>query len=109
MMPALLPANTWDADPTLRFLLGAWLRPETLNALEPAFRQMGRAAAGELQAWGDACEGHPAFLRSFDGWGERVDEVVYPDAWRRLAGAGGQAGVGAVAHDGLVRVWGGGR
>ena len=52
---------------------------------EPALSEMGRAAAHELQDWGDACEREPARLRTFDGWGNRVDEVVYPDAWRQLA------------------------
>src|ERR1700730_5053292 len=102
-MPELLPANTWDADPTLRFLLTVWLRPATLALAEPGLRDMGRAAAEELQAWGDACERQPAFLRSFNGWGERVDEVVCPDAWRRLAAAGAQAGLVALPYAGLVR------
>jgi acyl-CoA dehydrogenase len=104
MMPELLPANTWDADPTLRLLLEAWLRRETLNALEPAFREMGRAAAEELQALGDACEGQPAFLRSFDAWGERVDEVVYPDAWRRLASVAARAGLVALPYEDSSRL-----
>jgi acyl-CoA dehydrogenase len=99
MMPELLPANTWDADPTLRLLLKAWLPRETLNVVEPAFREMGRAAAEELQAWGDACESQPAFLRSFDAWGERVDEVVYPDAWRHLASVGARAGLVALPYE----------
>ncbi|HEY4844101.1 MAG TPA: acyl-CoA dehydrogenase family protein [Candidatus Dormibacteraeota bacterium] len=102
-MPELLPANTWDADPTLRSVLTVWLRPATLALAEPGLRDMGRAAAEELQAWGDACERQPAFLRSFNGWGERVDEVVCPDAWRRLAAAGAQAGLVALPYDGLVR------
>lgn len=54
---------------------------------------MGRAAAAELQAWGDACERSPAQLRQFDGWGTRVDEVVYPEAWRRIAAAAARAGL----------------
>src|SRR3984893_7744432 len=99
MMPELLPANTWDADPTLRLLLRAWLRTETLALVEPALREMGRAAAEELAAWGDACEGQPAFLWSFDAWGERVDEVVYPDAWRQLASVGARAGLVALPYE----------
>src|ERR1700730_15561921 len=104
MMPELLPPNTWDADPTLRLLLNAWLRGETLNVIEPAFREMGRAAAEELPAWGDACEGQPAVLRSFDAWGERVDEVVYPDAWRQLASVGARAGLVALPYEAPSRL-----
>ncbi|TMF18693.1 MAG: acyl-CoA dehydrogenase [Chloroflexi bacterium] len=84
-MPRLLPENTWRADAALRALLGSWLRPETLAWAEPELIDMGRAAVNELQAWGDACERQPALLRQFDGWGNRVDEVLYPPAWRELA------------------------
>jgi len=68
----LLPENTWRADSTLRSLLAAWLPPQTLALAEPMLGEMGRAAVGELQAGGDACEGQPAVLRQFDGWGNRV-------------------------------------
>lgn len=93
MTGELLPENTWRADPTLRSLLAAWLLPQTLAAAEPALADMGRAAASELMAWGDACERQPAVLRQYDGWGRRVDDVVYPAAWRQLAAAAARYGL----------------
>jgi alkylation response protein AidB-like acyl-CoA dehydrogenase len=60
---------------------------------------MGRAAACELVAWGDECERQPAVLRSFDGWGNRVDEVVYPDAWRRIAATAARCGLVALPYE----------
>jgi alkylation response protein AidB-like acyl-CoA dehydrogenase len=80
----LLPANTYTADPALTSLLRAWLRPQTMAWAEPQLVELGRLAAHELPALGDACERQPAWLRPVDPWGERVDEVVYPDEWRRL-------------------------
>src|SRR5437879_1470546 len=99
-MPRLLPENTWRADAALRALLGSWLRPETLAWAEPELIDMGRAAVNELQAWGDACERQPALLRQFDGWGNRVDEVLYPPAWRELAAAAARAGLVAFPYEG---------
>ena len=99
-MPRLLPENTWRADAALRALLGSWLRPETLAWAEPELIDMGRAAVNELQAWGDACERQPALLRQFDGWGNRVDEVLYPPAWRELAAAAAGAGLVAFPYEG---------
>lgn len=90
----LLPANTYTADPALTSLLGAWLPPETLAWAEPQLSELGRLAAGDLPALGDACERQPAWLRPIDPWGERVDEVVYPEAWRRLGAVA--AGFGLV-------------
>ena len=61
--------------------------------------EVGRAAAAELQTWGDACERQPAVLCQFDGWGNRVDEVVYPDAWRQLAAAAARSGLVGLPYE----------
>jgi acyl-CoA dehydrogenase len=95
----LLPENTWRADATLRSLLTAWLSPQTLAAAEPALTDMGRGAAGDLQTWGDACERQPAVLRQFDGWGNRVDKVVYPEAWRQLAAVAARTGLVGLPYE----------
>ncbi len=98
-MPRLLPENTLDGDPTLPVLLGSWLRPQTIAWAQPALTEMGRAAGDELQAWGDACEREPAVLRQFDAWGERVDEVIYPQAWRQLAAQAARSGLVALPYE----------
>ena len=100
----LLPENTYLADASLRKLLAAWLPPTTMAWGEQALVEMGRAAGAELADWGDACERQPAFLRAFDGWGNRIDEVVYPDAWRRLASVAARSGLVALPYepDGLA-------
>jgi alkylation response protein AidB-like acyl-CoA dehydrogenase len=99
VIPTLLPSNTWAADSQLQELLRAWLRPSTLSWAEPAISEMGRAAASELQAWGDACERQPASLKQFDGWGQRIDEVVYPQAWRELAAVAARSGLVALPYE----------
>src|SRR5437764_6449543 len=98
-MSRLLPENTLRGDPTLPALLGSWLRPETIAWAQPALTEMGRAAGDELQAWGELCERQPAVLRQFDGWGNRVDEVVYPDAWRRLAAVAARSGLVGLPYE----------
>jgi acyl-CoA dehydrogenase len=99
VIPKLLPDNTYTADPSLRTLLDGWLRPSTLAWAEPALSDMGRGAAHELQAWGDACERQPASLQQFDGWGQRLDEVVYPPAWRELAAVAARSGLVALPYE----------
>src|SRR5438445_4139627 len=98
-MSRLLPENTMLGDPTLAALLGSWLRPETIAWAQPALTEMGRAAGDELQAWGDACERDPAVLRQFDAWGDRVDEVIYPQAWRQLAAQAARSGLVALPYE----------
>ena len=98
-MPSILPENTWRADSALRAVLTSWLRPQALAWAEPALIDMGRAAVDELQAWGDLCERQPAVLQQFNGWGDRVDEVRYPPAWRELAAAAARAGLVAAPYE----------
>src|SRR5438034_1140743 len=95
----LLPENTLHGDPALPALLGSWLRPQTIAWAQPALTEMGRAAGDELQTWGDACEREPAVLRQFDAWGDRIDEVVYPDAWRQLAAVAARTGLVALPYE----------
>jgi len=95
----LLPANTYTADPALTSLLGAVLRPETLAWAEPQLVELGRLAAAELPALGDACERQPAWLRPVEPWGERVDEVVYPAEWRELGAVAARFGLTGLPYE----------
>jgi alkylation response protein AidB-like acyl-CoA dehydrogenase len=94
-----LPPNTHLADASLRSQLGAYLAPAALEWIEPQLVEMGRAAAAELREWGDECERNPAWLRPVDPWGERVDEVVYPEAWRRLGAYAARAGLAGMPYE----------
>jgi alkylation response protein AidB-like acyl-CoA dehydrogenase len=98
-VPRLLPENTWTADEALQSLLKSWLLPARFDWAKHALIDMGRAAAAELQAWGDACERQPATLRSFDAWGNRIDEVVYPQAWHQIAAASARAGLVGLPYE----------
>lgn len=95
----LLPANTYTADPALTSLVRAWLRPETLAWAEPQLVELGRLAADHLHLLGDACERQPAWLRPIDPWGERVDDVVYPDAWRELGAVAARFGLAGMPYE----------
>jgi alkylation response protein AidB-like acyl-CoA dehydrogenase len=95
----LLPENTYLADAALRSALAARLEPGALAWAEPQLEAMGAAAAGDLKAWGDECEQQPARLRAIDAWGNRVDEVVYPEAWRRIAVVAARSGCVAMPYE----------
>ncbi len=60
---------------------------------------MGRAATSELQEWGEECERQPVFLRAVDPWGYRVDEIVYPEAWRHIGAFAARAGLVGVPYE----------
>jgi acyl-CoA dehydrogenase len=95
----LLPANTYTADPALRSLLRAWLAPEVLAWAEPQLEEMGLLAAEELHRLGEECERYPPRLRTVDPWGTRVDEIVYPEAWRRLGAIAARHGLTGLPYE----------
>jgi len=105
----LLPENTYLADPALRAALAQRLDRTALAWAEPQLLETGRAAAREIPEWGEACERQPAYLRTIEPWGDRVDEVVYPDAWRLLAARAAEYGcVGLPYEEASLRVAGAG-
>ena len=95
----LLPDNTYAADPAIRSVLARRLGPDVLEWAEPQLLQVGALAPRELYRWGEECERQPAWLRTIEPWGERVDEVVYPDAWRNLAAAAAAAGCTGLPYE----------
>jgi acyl-CoA dehydrogenase len=95
----LLPDNTFAADPALRSALRARLGPDVLEWAEPQLLQVGSLASDEIRRWGDECERQPAQLRSIDPWGDRVDEVVYPEAWRKLAATAARMGCAGLPYE----------
>jgi alkylation response protein AidB-like acyl-CoA dehydrogenase len=95
----LLPANTYLADPALRGLLRAWLRPPTLDWAEPQLTKLGELAATDLPKLGEECERSPAWLRPIEPWGQRVDEVVYPESWKRLAAVAARFGLAGLPYE----------
>jgi acyl-CoA dehydrogenase len=99
LAPKLLPDNTYLADPALGGLLRSWLRPETREWAEQQLVAVGRAASDELREWGAECEAQPAWLRPVEPWGERVDEVVYPEAWRRLGAFAAATGLVSLPYE----------
>ena len=95
----LLPDNTYLADPALRSYLGSRLDPAVLEWAEPQLIEIGRAAPAELRRWGEECEASPPRLRTIEPWGERVDEVVYSEAWWKLKARAAAAGCVALPYE----------
>ncbi len=95
----LLPDNTYLADPSLTAIVRTWLRPETAAWAEPRLRRLGELAATVLPRLGEDCERNPPWLRPIDPWGRRVDEVVYPESWYRLAAIAAEFGLAGMPHE----------
>ena len=78
------PPNLFREDPNLRFVLARHLPAAELDRAERVLDELGSVAGGELDELAAVAERHPPVLRQWDRRGERVDEVVYHPAYRRI-------------------------
>jgi putative acyl-CoA dehydrogenase len=93
--PPLVGWNLYDADQALAEALhregGGWA--------EPRLRELGALAGGEqAQAWARQADANPPALRTYDRYGNRLDEVEFHPAWHALLGI-------AVAHGLHAQPW----
>src|SRR5262249_42987119 len=98
-------ANTYEADPSLREALERLLPPALRGALEPAWRDLGQAAAGPLLALARQAEADPPRLGPYPAWGRGVDEVRVSTAWTELHREAARRGLAAVPYDRELGPW----
>lgn len=95
--------NQYDTDRVLRSYLRRVLPPQMLAEVEPALREMGELAGGELyQLQLDDRLNLPA-LTQWSPWGERIDRIDITAGWKRAEQLAAEFGVVATAYD---RTWG---
>lgn len=93
------PQNFATTDPSLSNVLERLLDPVQRTWLAPHLQEMGFLAAGELDDAARTAEANPPTLRQWDPSGNRVDQVVYHPAYRRMEEiAYGQFGLAAMSH-----------
>ncbi len=97
--PAPRLGNQYDADRVLRSYLRRRLPPETLAAVEPALREMGELAGGELYDLQLADRVNEPALTQWDAWGERIDRIDVTPLWQRAERLAAEFGVVATAYE----------
>lgn len=105
-MPSTRGLNLYDIDPNLAFVCRLVMHDEAFGRAEPDLREMGEVAGGELDALAAAADANPPTLRTHDGRGDRVDEVVFHPAYREMeAIAFCRFGLQAMSHTDGVLGW----
>lgn len=97
--PAPRLGNQYDTDRVLRAYLKRRLPPEMLTAVEPALREMGELAGGELYDLQLADRLNEPALTQWDAWGERIDRIDVTPLWRRAERLAAEFGVVGAAYD----------
>ena len=97
--PAPRLGNQYDDDRVLRSYLRRRLPPDALAAVEPALREMGALAGGELYDLQLADRLSEPELIQWDAWGERIDRIVVTPLWQRAERLAAEFGVVATAYE----------
>jgi alkylation response protein AidB-like acyl-CoA dehydrogenase len=91
--------NQYDEDRVLRDYLRWKLPAAMLAEIEPGLRQLGRRAATDLLALGQAAEASPPRHVPYDPWGRRIDRIEVCDAWKQLERIAAEEGLVATAYE----------
>lgn len=70
--------NWYLTDPTLRFTMNYYLRPDELAVVEPHLTSIGELMGGPVARWADETDRNPPRLERYDRWGHDVSQVVMP-------------------------------
>ncbi|MER6154757.1 acyl-CoA dehydrogenase family protein [Streptomyces sp. NPDC001868] len=94
--PPLVDYDVFAADRVLTEAVDRHLAPELLDEARDELAGFGRTAgSAQVQEWGRLANENPPKLRTYDRYGNRVDEVEFHPSWHRLLGKGVSAGLTA--------------
>jgi acyl-CoA dehydrogenase len=97
LAPAL--GNQYDDDRVLRSYLRRILPPDMHAEVEPALRELGELAGGELYRMQLADRLNEPVLTQWDAWGERIDRIEVSPLWRVAERLAAERGVVAAAYE----------
>ncbi|ORB70602.1 acyl-CoA dehydrogenase family protein [Mycobacterium shinjukuense] len=75
--------NWYITDPTVRFIMAYYLRPDELAVVEPHLARIGELMGGPVARWADETDRNPPRLERYDRWGHDISQVVMPASFTR--------------------------
>jgi alkylation response protein AidB-like acyl-CoA dehydrogenase len=91
--------NQFDDDRVLQSFLRRRVPADVLASITPSLARMGARAVGDLGAAAAASYGEEPELVQWDPWGNRIDEIVVPEAWKLFGRAAVEEGLIATAYE----------
>jgi len=91
--------NQYDEDRVLQSFFRRRVPEAVRSAIEPSLARMGGRAVGDLAAAAAAAYGQEPALVQWDPWGNRIDEILVPDAWKHFGRVAVEEGLIATAYE----------
>ena len=100
--------NFFTQDPVLHAVLGRLLPEATRAWIWPQLEKMGAVVPAYVEERSAVCDKQTPVLKPFDRYGQRIDEVVYPPAYREMERVSYGSGMIGMKYDPELRALHGG-
>ena len=97
--------NPFVEDPFLRSCLTRMMPQDVVEEVFPDLERFGSRLCEEIDYLGRQAELEPPFLRAYDAWGKRVDDLVTSSAWKRMHEISAEEGLVAIAYERRHKQW----
>nr|XP_045610109.1 acyl-CoA dehydrogenase family member 11-like [Procambarus clarkii] len=92
--------NIFTNNAFLTSFLSRVLPKEIYGTIRDDLTRFGRRAVTDIYRLGRECELNQPYVRTFDAWGNRTDEIVTCQAWKDLKKISAEEGLIATAYEG---------
>merc|ERR1719186_382360 len=99
VQPAPQHENAYLADAFLESYLKRVLPRDVMDDIEPDLIQFGKRVATDIWALGQECEVNQPYLKQFDAWGNRIDQIVTCEAWKEQKRISAGEGLIAIPYE----------
>ncbi|XP_064620769.1 acyl-CoA dehydrogenase family member 11-like [Lineus longissimus] len=97
--------NQFLEDALLQRYLTRLLPGEVQKPIFGDLEQFGNRVATDIYDWHLQCERDPPRLQQFDAWGNRTDEIITCEAWKKMHDISAQEGLIAIAYERKFQQW----
>ncbi|CAG7828097.1 unnamed protein product [Allacma fusca] len=91
--------NTYLNDGFLQRVLKRVLPAEAFADINSDLTRLGARCVTEIQAHGDQVEANQPYLKQYDAWGNRIDQVVTDPSWSKLKDIAAEEGLVSIAYE----------
>nr|XP_054748007.1 acyl-CoA dehydrogenase family member 11-like [Lytechinus pictus] len=76
-----------------------------LSPIEDDLDNFGERVGEEIEALGNQCEENPPYVKHFDAWGNRVDDLITCEAWKKQKAIAAEEGIVAIPYERKYGSW----
>ncbi|XP_030847377.1 acyl-CoA dehydrogenase family member 11 [Strongylocentrotus purpuratus] len=91
--------NVYLEDAALQSYLNRYISSEALSPIEDDLERFGERVVEEIEALSIECEENQPYVKHFDAWGNRVDDLITCEAWKKQKAIAAQEGIVAIPYE----------